>query len=100
MDYIVPQDRLKNLMTSYLDEKLSGGVNEFDNFILIYYYDLNDDYNDSEVLMEFDDEDDRLYVDKSFINTFESLFPFGNAQSFIKEWFENKFGVTIEYIES
>ena len=52
-------------MTSYLDEKLSGGVNEFDNFILIYYYDLNDDYNDSEVLMEFDDEDDRLYVDKS-----------------------------------
>ena len=45
-------------MTSFLDEKLSGGVNEFDNFILIYYYDLNDDYNDSEVLMEFDDEDD------------------------------------------
>jgi hypothetical protein len=100
MNYIVPQNRLKNLMTSFLDDKLVGGVNKIDNFIILYYYDSNDDYYDSEVLMEFDDEDDRLYVDKSFINTFESFFPFGNSQSSIKEWFENTFDVTIEYVES
>ena len=87
-------------MTSYLDDKLVGGVSEVDTFIIIYYYDLNDDYMDSEVLMEFDSEDNRLYVDKSFINTFDKLFPFGNSQSFIKEWFENTFDVTIKYVES
>lgn len=87
-------------MTSYLDDRLVGGVSEFDNFIIIYYYDNANDYNDSDILMEFDDEDDRLYIDKSFIDTFEKLFPFGKPQSFIEEWFENKFGVNIEYVES
>ena len=100
MDYIIPQERLKNLMTSYLDDKLGGGISEIDTFIVIYYYDLNDDYNDSEVLMEFDSEDGRLYVDKSFIDTFDKLFPFGKSQLFIEEWFEHKFGVEIEYVES
>jgi hypothetical protein len=100
MNYIVPQERLKNLMTSYLDDKLNGGVSEVDGFIILYYYDSNDDYYDSEILMEFESEDGRLFVDKPFIETFESFFPFGNSQSFIKEWFENTFDVTIEYVES
>ena len=100
MDYIIPQERLKNLMTSFLDERLSGGVTKFDTFILIYYYDLYDDYDDSEVLMEFDSEDGRLYIDKSFINTFDKLFPFGKSQLFIEEWFENKFGVEVKYVKS
>jgi len=100
MDYIIPQERLKNLMTSFLDEKLSGGISEIDNFIVIYYHDLNDDYYDSEVLMEFDSSDGRLYIDKSFINTFDKLFPFGKSQLFIEEWFENYFGVEVEYVET
>jgi hypothetical protein len=100
MNYIVPQNRLKNLMTSFLDDKLVGSVSEVDGFIILYYYDSNDDYYDSEVLMEFDSEDGRLYIDKSFVDTFDSLFPFGNSQSSIKEWFENTFDVTIEYVES
>jgi hypothetical protein len=100
MDYIIPQERLKNLMTSFLDDKLIGGISEIDTFILIYYYDLYDDYDDSEVLMEFDSEDGRLYIDKSFINTFDKLFPFGKSQLFIEEWFENYFGVEVKFVES
>jgi hypothetical protein len=100
MNYIVAQDRLKNLMTSFLDDKLVGGVNKIDNLITLYYYDSNDDYYDSEILMEFDSEDGSLFIDKPFIETFESFFPFGNSQSSIKEWFENTFDVTIEYVES
>ena len=38
-------------MTSYLDDKLIGGISEIDTFIVIYYYDSNDDYYDSEVQM-------------------------------------------------
>ena len=87
-------------MTSYLDERSSGGITKFYTFILIYYYDLYDDYDDLEVLMEFDSEDGRLYIDKSFIDTFDKLFPFGKSQLFIEEWFENKFGVEVKYVKS
>jgi hypothetical protein len=96
MKYIVPQDKLLNIMNSYLDDKLVGGVSKVDNYIIIFYYD--DANDDSEVLMEFDSYDGRLYVNKSFIETFGKLFPFVNSQSFIKKWFETKFGVTIEYV--
>lgn len=87
-------------MTSYLDDMLIGGISEIDTFIVLYSYDSNDDYYDSEVLMEFDSSDGRLYVDKPFIETFSMLFPFGKSQLFIEEWFENKFGVAVEYVES
>jgi len=100
MDYIIPQERLKNLMTSYIDDRLNGSVSEIDGFIILYYYDSNDDYYDSEVLMEFDSEDGRLFIDKPFIETFDKLFPFGKSQLFIEKWFENKFGVEVEFVES
>jgi hypothetical protein len=100
MKYLIPQERLKDLMTSFLTDSLSGGVNHIDNFIIVYYNDDGDDYYNSELLMEFDSEDGRLYIDKSFIDTFDKLFPFGKSQLFIEEWFENYFGVEVEYVES
>ena len=56
-----------------MDQTLRGGVSKYDNFIIIYYYDTADDYFDSEVLMEYDSEDGRLYVDNKFLSILTSL---------------------------
>jgi hypothetical protein len=87
-------------MTSYLDDKLIGGISEIDTFIIIYYYDRNENYYDSEIQMEFDSSDGRLFVDKPFIDTFDKLFPFGKSKLFIGEWFGNKFGVEVKFVGS
>ena len=52
--------------------------------------------------MEYDYEDSRLYIDKSFLDNFAKVY-FPNeedAQLVIKDWFENYFGVEIETIVS
>jgi hypothetical protein len=102
MKVIITENKLRKLQINHLDNTLRGGVAEFDNFIIIYYYDTSDDYENSEVLMEYDFEDGRLYVDNKFLKDFGlTYFPNeDDAQSVIKDWFENYFGVKIKYIES
>jgi hypothetical protein len=78
---------------------VSDNVEYPGNYIVVYY----DGDDDSEVVMEFDkDSGNRLRIDKPFMNTFISLYPFDikQAQEFIKEWFENEFNVTIDYVTS
>jgi hypothetical protein len=102
MKVIITENKLRKLQINHLDETLRGGVTKFDNFIIIYYYDTADDYADSEVLMEYDFEDNRLYVDNRFLKDF-GLTYFANeddAGPLIKDWFEDKFGVKINFIES
>lgn len=102
MKVIITENKLHKLQINHLDNTLRGGVSKFDNFIIIYYYDTADDYEDSEVLMEYDFEDGRLYVDNKFLKDFGlTYFPNeDDAQSVIKDWFENYFGVKIKYIQS
>lgn len=101
MKVIITENKLHQLQINHLNETLRGGVSKFDNFIIIYYYDDGDDYFDSEVLMEYDSEDGRLYVDNKFLKDFSFTY-FANendAEKVIKDWFENEFGVKIKYIE-
>lgn len=103
MKLIVSNHQLHKVLSSYLNSVVSGNVAYIDNYIVVYY---NDD-EDSEVVMELDKNyglsgSNRLFIDKPFINTFISLYPFSvkEGQEFIKEWFENKFNITINYVAS
>jgi hypothetical protein len=52
--------------------------------------------------MEYDSDDGRLYIHKSFLTNFSNFY-FTNdddAGPFIKDWFEHQYGVDIEYIQS
>ena len=52
--------------------------------------------------MEYDYEDGRLYIDKSFLDNFTKVYvpKEDEAPFIIKDWFENYFGVEIETIVS
>ena len=102
MKVIITENKLHQLQINHLNETLRGGVSKYDNFIIIYYYDTFDDYEYSEILMEYDSEDGRLYVDNKFLKDF-GLTYFANedeAEPVIKDWFENEFEVKIQYIQS
>jgi len=104
MKIIISENKLLDLQINYLNKLIGYNVSSFDNFIIIYYpleYD-DEGYDLSEVLMEYDYEDGRLYVDNDFIRNFATLyFPDeSQTESVIKNWFETYFGVDINYIQS
>jgi len=102
MKIIITESKLRELQLQYLNGFL-GNISDFDNFIIIYYpnYGDEDDF-ESDVLMEYDYDDGRLYIDKTFLNNFAKIY-FPNdddAGPFIKNWFENEFGVDIDFMDS
>jgi hypothetical protein len=102
MKIIITENKLLKLQTDILNNLLGYNVSSFDNFILIYYPDGQGDEGISEIMMEYDYEDSRLYIDDNFLRNFAKVY-FPNeeeAQLVIKDWFENYFGVEIETIVS
>jgi len=102
MKIIISENKLRELQLQYLNGFL-GNISDFDNFIIIYYpnYGDEDDF-ESDVLMEYDYDDGRLYIDKTFLTNFSKIY-FPNdddAGPFIKDWFENEFGVDIDFMDS
>jgi hypothetical protein len=102
MKIIITENKLRELQLQYLNGFL-GNISNFDNFIIIYYpnYGDEDDF-ESDVLMEYDYDDGRLYIDKTFLTNFSKIY-FPNdddAGPFIKDWFENEFGVDIDFMDS
>ena len=96
MKYIITESKLDEIRTNYLNDR-TGSTSTFDNFIIMYYPD--DEDGDGTIMMEYDHEDGRLYVDNGFGSSFSDLF-FQNdedAYKFMSEWFENKFDVVVEY---
>jgi hypothetical protein len=101
MKIIISENKLRELQLQYLNGFL-GNISDFDNFIIIYYPNYDEDDFENDVLMEYDYDDGRLYIDKTFLNNFAKIY-FPNdddAQPFIKHWFENEFGVDIEFMDS
>lgn len=89
-------------MTNHLNSFINSNNNHvsyMDNFIIIYTEHVNDNFND--VMIEYDHEDGRLFIDEHFINDFISWFPVGveSAEDFIKDWFEETFNVKVEYTQ-
>ena len=102
MKVIITENKLLKLQTDVLNNLLGGNVSEFDNFILIYYPDGQGDEGISEIMMEYDSEDGRLYIDKSFLDNFAKVYvpKEDDAPFIIQDWFENYFGVHIKYIQT
>jgi hypothetical protein len=101
MKYIITESRLNDFIFQYLDSWESNNyVNGFDTFITITSRHEMDDIED-EVYMEYDYEDGRLYVNSNFRNHFMDLFNKSSDEtnSFIKDWFEYKFGEKVEYVD-
>ena len=99
----VTKAQLDVMMKKYLDNFLSDHeLSKFDQFIVIRK-DLGEyaEYDD-EVIIEFDGDDERLYIRRDLLDNFTTWFPVGidNAVNFIKDWFEGFTNVHIDYIET
>ena len=100
MKYIITESNLDEIRTNYLNDRTSSS-SIIDNFIIIYNPSEPDDIEDT-VIMEYDHEDGRLFINSNFGHGFSDLF-FNNdeeAYKFMSEWFENKFDVFVEYAQS
>ena len=101
MKVIITENKLRDIQLNYLNT-MRYDYSNVDNFIILYYPDNADDYELSDVMMEYDFEDFRLYIDSSFVKDFGlTYFPNeDDTQPFIRDWFEEKFGVKVKYVES
>ena len=99
MKIIITESKLKDFRTSYLNDFHNhASVSKFDSFIVVYYNETDDD---DSIAMEYDSDDGRLYLDRGFTLFFKNYFPNeDDVIPFIKDWFENEFGVKIKYIQS
>ena len=102
MNYLVTYPQLRKFMTEYLNDLLNQfSVSEIDSFIIIdYNYDEPDEYSIDDIVMEYDSDDGRLYIDNDFLNKFSIWFSLDMEQikEFIKNWFENMYNVKIKYV--
>lgn len=101
MKYTISQQRLNDFKISYLDN-ISQNPAMLDNFIVISRQDEGEDI-EQDVIMEYDYEDGRLYVENSFFRRYHDMFfpneNYWDVANFILTWFEKKFGVDVEYVD-
>ena len=100
MKYLVTNTQLYKLMMDYLNNYHRDNIEtQFDTYIIIQGRNEDDDVDD--ITMEHDSYDNRLYIDKSFLETFSGWFPLDieDSMEFIKDWFEWEFGVNIDKVE-
>jgi hypothetical protein len=99
MKYIITDTKLLELMNGYLDGQVVNNVSRVDSYILLFDK-YNDDVNWDGILLEYDNNDGRLYIHNHFINDFYTIFPVGkdNLEEFIKDWFESRFHVKVNYV--
>jgi hypothetical protein len=102
MKYVILESRLNEFITDYLNTFIeSVVVSDLYPYLIISpkTEEWEDDIPD---YMEYDHSDGRLWIEKNFLRSFVDLFAFNkeNAEKFIKEWFEKRFGVKIEYVFS
>jgi hypothetical protein len=103
MKYEIRKSKLNDIMTKHLNgyvdnNECGNSVQKFDSFILIPDC-SNSEFELYEPYFEYDYSDGRLYINEDVIVLFSNLFPLNHAesQSFIKDWFENRFGVEIKF---
>jgi hypothetical protein len=97
------KDNVKKIIYGYLNGLISHEPHLIDNFIIVYFPDMEDDFEDSIVWLEYDYEDGRLFVDGQwFKEIFSPIFglSFETGKNIIKDWFEYYFGVKIEFVDA
>jgi hypothetical protein len=103
MKYIITESKLDMLMTNYMDNLLaSKKVSDGGGFLLIYD-DLGEDYlYEEEVVIDYNYDNSEMSIRMDLINMFTSMFSrdIEQAKEFIKNWFENKFNLEVEYVNT
>ena len=98
MKYIITESRLHDIMTDYLNSFTEKSkIYHVDSFIIVTR-NRDNDLDDTEI--EYDHFDGRLFIDKSFLNSFNNYFARDPeySKSFISKWFEKKFGVEVKVV--
>ena len=95
MKILIKENKLKELSKKYIDNELSDlEYYNMDNFIILH--DGVDD-DDSEVTLEYDFSDGRLFINGEWMKLITNLLPIDKKtiESLVDKWFENKFNVTV-----
>ena len=83
-------------MLSDLNRLLDNDRTSDSEFIVIYYNDVPQ-YED-DIIMEYGQDDGKLYIEKNFLDRFSSMYPLNKKKSaeFISNWFSKEFEVDVK----
>lgn len=98
MKILIKENKLKDLSKKYIYNELSDLVYyNMDNFIILHDSDFDFDNEDSEVTLEYDFSDGRLFINGEWMKLITNLLPIDKKtiESLVDKWFENKFNVTV-----
>lgn len=95
------EQKLNELVNKYIDNYITGFLSReaFDSFIIF----VNDELEDSDtVVIEYDSEDGRLYIDKELLMKIADTFNLSplNVQLKINNWFVNHENVFPKYVDT
>lgn len=103
MKYIISESRLHQFINDYLDSFVErNNVSRPDPFIVISEPSQNDVDTTWEDYMEYDFTDGRLWINRDFVTNISNLFfkDKDDALKFVVDWFEDKFDVEVEFVQS
>ena len=101
MKYVISENRLNQFIIDYLEDLIARKViNRLHPYIVISQR-IGDDEDDWEDIIEFDHTDGRLWVNRNFQKMLTDMFALSQERMkvLLKQWFENKFNVKIEFVE-
>ena len=101
MKYIITENRLNQFILDYLEDLVGRKVvNRLHPYIVVSQQ-IGADEDDWEDIMEFDHTDGRLWVNRNFMKKLTDIFGLstGRMKVLIKQFFQDKFNVKIEFVE-
>jgi hypothetical protein len=101
MKYVISENRLNQFIIDYLNDIIERKVvNRLHPYIVISQR-IGDDEDDWEDIIEFDHTDGRLWVNRNLQKMLTDMFALSQERMkvLLKQWFENKFNVKIEFVE-
>ena len=102
MKYIITENRLNQFIIDYLDDLIGTKVvNRLHPYIVVSQQ-IGDGEDEWEDIMEFDHTDGRLWVNRNFMKKLTDIFGLssGRMKVLLKQLFQDKFNVKIEFVES
>jgi len=103
MKYIITESKLDMLMTNYMDNFLASKKVSDGGDVLIIYDNLGEDYEyEEEVSIDYTYDNSYMSIRMDLIDMFKSMFSrdIEQTKEFIKNWFENKFNLKVEYVNT
>lgn len=101
MKYVISENRLNQFIIDYLNDIIERKVvNRLHPYIVISQR-IGDDEDDWEDIIEFDHTDGRLWVNRNLQKMLTDMFALSQERMkvLLKQWFENKFNVKVEFVE-